>query len=100
MSRRAAVWELFRGFYRRALLAIAQLIERGQRAGSIESTLNVAAAAPVIVELAHMIVQMKFSGSTRGEITHTIQSLLRGYLVGHGAAAVSPATPARRTLRT
>ena len=67
---------------------------------SIESTLDVEAAARVIVGLAHMIVQMKFAGSTRGDITHTIQSLLRGYLVGHGGAAVSPATPVRRTLRT
>ena len=83
VSRRAGVWELFQSFYRRSLQAMGRLIERGQAQGSIETTLDVEAAARVVVGLAHMIVQMKFSGSTRADIVHTIHSLVGGYLVGH-----------------
>lgn len=84
VSRRAGVCDLFQSFYRQSLLAIARLIERGQAEASIAATLEVDAAARVIVGLAHMIVQMKLSGSTREEVTHTVHSLVRGYLVSHG----------------
>lgn len=92
VSRRAGVREPFKAFYRLCVLAMAQLIERGQPDSSIEPALEVDAAARVLVGLAHMIVQMKFSGSRRDDITHTVHSLVHGYLAGHGART--------RTLRT
>ncbi len=100
VSRREGVWDLFLIFYGRALLAMSELIQRGQSEGTIESTLDVEAAARVIVGLAHMIVQMKFSGSTREAITHTIHSLVRGYLVSHVGGPVPLAAAVTRTLRT
>lgn len=83
VSRRQDVRARFQDFYRQSLRAIAAVVERGQGEGSIEASLEVDVAARVIVGLAHMIVQMKFSGSPRDEVVHTVHSLVHGYLVGH-----------------
>lgn len=84
VSMRDGVWDTFLEFYRSSLAAMTALIDRGKAQGTIEAALDTDAAARVIVGLAHMIVQMKFSGSTRTEITHTVHSLVHGYLETHG----------------
>lgn len=67
-------------FYRQALAAIGALIDRGQAQGAIQAQVDSDAAARVIIGLAHMIVQMKFSGSARAQVVHPVPSLVHGYL--------------------
>ena len=89
VSIRAGVWDAYLVFYRQALAAIGALIDRGQAQGAIQAQIDSDAAARVIVGLAHMIVQMKFSGSARAQVIHTVHSLVHGYL------EVSPRPPGR-----
>ena len=63
-----------------ALAGMREIIERGQRDGSIRADIDIDDAARVIVALAHMTVQMKFSGATREQVEHTLRSLMQGYL--------------------
>ncbi|MGE3771769.1 MAG: TetR/AcrR family transcriptional regulator [Gammaproteobacteria bacterium] len=77
---RDALWQRYQKFYRGALAAIGRLLARGVDDGSIAADLDRDAAARVIVGLAHMIVQMRLSGSTRAQVDHTVRSLIRGYL--------------------
>lgn len=80
VSIRAGLWDSYLVFYRQALAAIGALVRRGQQQGDVEPVLDEEDAARVIVGLAHMIVQMKFSGSTREQVVHTVHSLVCGYL--------------------
>jgi AcrR family transcriptional regulator len=77
---RGELWPLYLEFYAGALKGIGQLISRGKRQGCIARSVEVKDASRVIVSLAHMIVQMKFAGSSRAQIAHTVQSLVRSYL--------------------
>ena len=83
VSIRKGLWNSYLVFYRKALALIGALIERGQAEGVIEAQLDVEDAARVIVGLAHMIVQMKFSGSSRTQVINTVHSLMHGYLEAH-----------------
>ena len=67
-------------FYRKALDGIGRLLARGAAEGSIAQHLNRDDAARVIVGLAHMIVQMRLSGSSREQVVQTVHSLVQGYL--------------------
>jgi TetR/AcrR family hemagglutinin/protease transcriptional regulator len=87
VSVREGLWESYLGFYRASLEAIGHLIARGQERGEIRVDLDVDDAARVIVGLAHMIVQMKFSGSSREQVAHTVHSLVQGYLRAPGGGA-------------
>jgi len=80
VSIRAGLWDRYRVFYRAALEAIGQILARGAREGSLAADLVLEDAARVVVGLAHMIVQMRFSGSEREQVDHTVHSLVRRYL--------------------
>lgn len=77
---RDGLWERYLVFYRKALDGIGRLLARGAAEGSVADDLNRDDAARVIVGLAHMIVQMRLSGSTRGQVVQTVHSLVQGYL--------------------
>lgn len=77
---RDGLWERYLVFYRAALDGIGRLLARGALAGTIAPDLDREDAARVIVGLAHMIVQMRCSGSTRAQVDQTVRSLVRGYL--------------------
>jgi len=74
------LWPSYLEFYAGALKGIGLLLARGKRQGCIARQLDSKDAARVIVSLAHMIVQMKFAGSARAQIAHTVRSLVLGYL--------------------
>lgn len=80
VSVRGEAWAAFKTFYQHSVESMARLVRRGKQEGSVEPELRVRDAARVIVGLAHMIVQMKLSGSPRREIEHTVHSLVHGYL--------------------
>ena len=77
---RDGLWERYLVFYRKALDGIGRLLARGAAEGSVAEHLNRDDAARVIVGLAHMIVQMRLSGSTREQVVQTVHSLVQGYL--------------------
>ena len=77
---RGDLWPSYLGFYAGALKGIGLLLARGKRQGCIARAVDSKDAARVIVSLAHMIVQMKFAGSSRAQIAHTVRSLVLGYL--------------------
>lgn len=80
---RGDLWPSYLVFYAGALQGIARLLARGKRQGCIDRALDSKNAARMIVSLAHMIVQMKFAGSSRAQIAHTVRSLVLGYLAHH-----------------
>lgn len=84
---REGLWEHYLVFYRRALDGIGRLLARGTAEGSIAPGLELDDAARVIVGLAHMIVQMRCSGSTREQVVQTVHSLIHGYLQRQPASA-------------
>ncbi len=88
VSIREGLWDSYLVFYRKALAAIADAIERGRARGEINTETEADDAARVVVGLAHMIVQMKFSGSSRDQIDHTVHSLVHGYLAAPARVAV------------
>jgi TetR/AcrR family hemagglutinin/protease transcriptional regulator len=77
---RAGLWGSYLGFYRGALDGIGGILIRGVAAGAIREDIEVDDASRVIVGLAHMIVQMKFSGGSREQVVHTVHTLLLSYL--------------------
>lgn len=80
ISIREGLWDQYLVFYREALQGIERILARGAEAGSVATELELRDAARVIVGLAHMIVQMRFSGSDRDQVVHTVRSLVSGYL--------------------
>lgn len=80
VSIRNGLWNRYREFYRAALESIERVLARGAQEGSLAPGLDRGDAARVIVGLAHMIVQMRFSGSDRDQVFHTVHSLVGGYL--------------------
>lgn len=83
VSIRDGLWSHYQGFYRAALDSIERVLARGADEGSLAPGLEGGDAARVIVGLAHMIVQMRFSGSDRDQVRHTVRSLVGGYLQYH-----------------
>ena len=80
VSVRDGLWESYLEFYRDANRGIKKILKRGVRERSIRQGVNVDDAARVIVGLAHMVAQMKFSGASRKQIARTVSSLITGYL--------------------
>ncbi|MGR9090798.1 MAG: TetR/AcrR family transcriptional regulator [Gammaproteobacteria bacterium] len=80
VSIRDGLWESYLEFYRAALAGTRTILERGQREHTVRAEIDIDDAARVIVALAHMTVQMKFSGATREQVDHTLHSLMQGYL--------------------
>jgi len=74
------LWPSYLRFYQDALDGIATLVRRGQSEDSISKQTEPLDAARVVVGLAHLIVQMRFSGSDEAAIARTIDSLVSGYL--------------------
>lgn len=79
---RSGPWEAYLLFYERALEGIGAILARGVAEGSFAADLDVSDAARVVVGLAHMIVQMRFSGAGRDQVVHTVHSLVRRYMEG------------------
>jgi TetR/AcrR family hemagglutinin/protease transcriptional regulator len=77
---RGALWPSYLDFRAGALAGVKQLLTRGKRQGCIRREVDTGDAAQVIVSLAHMIVQMKFAGSSRSQVAHAVRSLVMGYL--------------------
>ena len=73
VSIRKGLWDPYLVFYRAALDAIGRILARGTREGSLATSLDLEDAARVVVGLAHMIVQMRFSGSDRDQVVHTVK---------------------------
>lgn len=80
VSAREGLWDRYLIFYRKALDEIERILARGAQEGSLASNLDLGDAARVVVGLAHMIVQMRFSGSDRKQVVDTVHSLVHGYL--------------------
>ncbi len=80
VSIRDGLWDSYLDFYRAALAGTRTVLKRGQREGTIREDIDIDDACRVIVALAHMTVQMKFSGATREQVDHTLRSLTQGYL--------------------
>lgn len=80
VSIRDGLWDSYLDFYRGALAGTRKVLERGQHEGTIRADIDIDDACRVIVALAHMTVQMKFSGATREQVDHTLRSLTQGYL--------------------
>lgn len=74
------LWPSYLRFHEDALRGIAELVRRGQTEYSIDGPIDPSDASRVIVGLAHLIVQMRFSGSDEAAIARTIDSLVSGYL--------------------
>ncbi|MFT4585265.1 MAG: TetR/AcrR family hemagglutinin/protease transcriptional regulator [Gammaproteobacteria bacterium] len=80
VSIRDGLWPSYLEFYSSARSGIRKILERGIAESSIRYDIEIDDAARVIVALAHMIVQMKFSGSSREQIVQTVHTLLGSYL--------------------
>ncbi len=80
VSIRDGLWDSYLEFHRSALAGIRKILRRGVREKSVRSDINLNDASRVIVGLAHMVAQMKFSGASRKQITKTVNSLVTGYL--------------------
>jgi len=79
---REGLWDRYLVFYRSAIDGIEAILVRGTSEGSISAELDLPDAARVVVGLAHMIVQMRFSGADRDQVVLTVHSLVRRYLEG------------------
>jgi TetR/AcrR family hemagglutinin/protease transcriptional regulator len=86
-SVRDGVWELYLLFYNQAIKAIQRILKRGQKAGEFHAGVDTGDAARIVVGMAHMITHMRFAGNRRATVEHTVDSLLRGYLMGWPDAA-------------
>lgn len=80
VSVRGALWESYLVFYKGALAGIRKILKRGVQQGDIRGDLNLDDCARVIVGIAHMVAQMKFSGASRKQVERTVHSLVTGYL--------------------
>ncbi|MCK9506141.1 MAG: TetR/AcrR family transcriptional regulator [Porticoccaceae bacterium] len=80
VSVRDGLWDKYLVFYNHAIKGVRSILERGKQESSIPESLGVDDATRVIIGVAHMIVQMGFSGSSKEAIGHTIHSLTHGYL--------------------
>lgn len=80
VSIRGKLWDSYLVFYRGARRGNRKVLERGIKEGSVRPDLNLDDSSRIIVGLAHMIVQMKYSGSSRAQITRTVHSLVQNYL--------------------
>ncbi len=77
---RDEIWQSYLSFYERATGYIAEIVERGIAAGTISAMLDAMDVARIVVGLAHPIAHMRFSGSSRETIEHTMVSLVGQYL--------------------
>lgn len=77
---RHPAWPQYLAFRERACTIVADLLRRGQAEGAVDSALEIADAAQVVVGLAHMIAQMRFTGSTTEQVQHVVHALLGSYL--------------------
>ncbi|RVQ66352.1 TetR/AcrR family transcriptional regulator [Croceicoccus ponticola] len=86
VSIRGDLWKSYLVFYERAREGHRQILERGIREGSVRPDIVIDDATRIIVGLAHVIVQMKYSGSSREQVTRTVHSLAIEYLSTEHAA--------------
>ncbi len=86
VSIREGLWDGYLAFHRAALAGIRRILERGVREGTIRREIDRDDAARVIVGLAHMVAQMKFSGASREQVVRTVHSLVGGFLEPRGDA--------------
>lgn len=81
VSIRGALWESYLRFYKGALAGIKRILRRGVKEGDVREDVNLDDGARVIVGIAHMVAQMKFSGASTEQVRRTVHSLVSGYLV-------------------
>lgn len=86
-SVRDGMWDLYLLFYGKAIKAIQRILKSGQRKGEIHADIDTSDAARIIVGMAHMITQMRFAGNSRATVEHTVDSLVKGYLMRWPGAA-------------
>lgn len=77
---RHRAWPQYLAFRNQACAIVADLLRRGQVEGAIDPALKIADAAQVVVGLAHMIAQMRFTGSSTEQVQHVVHALLGSYL--------------------
>lgn len=80
VSIREGNWQFYLQFYNHSVDKIRDILLRGQLEKSVVDRIDPEDAARVVVGLAHVIAQMKFSGTERRVIEHTVHSLVQGYL--------------------
>ncbi len=86
VSIRGTLWESYLVFYEGARTGHRQILERGIREGSVRPDLDIEDATRIIVGLAHVIVQMNYSGSSRDQIVRTVHSFVVQYLSSESTA--------------
>ncbi|WP_218036213.1 TetR/AcrR family transcriptional regulator [Sphingobium sp. 15-1] len=79
---RHPTWPRYIAFREAACAVVGKKLKEGKADGTISKDLVVEEAAEVVVGLAHMIAQMRFTGSTVAQTRLAIQHLLTGYLGG------------------
>ena len=80
VSVRGRLWESYLDFYQGARAGIKKVLRRGVREGGVRSDINLDDGARVVVGIAHMVAQMKFSGASNKQVERTVHSLISGYL--------------------
>ncbi len=86
---RHPAWPRYLAFREAACAIVAAKLKEGRAIGAISNALIIDEAAEVVVGLAHMIAQMRFTGSTIAQTRLAVQHLLIGYLGAGPPRAIS-----------
>ncbi|CAN5133048.1 hypothetical protein BH10PSE12_BH10PSE12_12710 [soil metagenome] len=78
-SIRSGTWPQFLAFQKRAQGIVRKALKRGQAEGRIKNSILVIDGAELVVNLGHVIAQMKFSGSSRARIRVAIKLVLEAF---------------------
>ena len=79
-SIRSGTWPRFLEFKKRAEAIVRKAVKKGQAEGRVRSSISAIDGAELIVNLGHVIAQMKFSGSSRSRIRVAIKLVLEGFV--------------------
>jgi TetR/AcrR family hemagglutinin/protease transcriptional regulator len=75
------IWPSYLAFHETMTTGIAEIVQAGICAGTIRQGLLPMDVARIVVGMAHPVAHMRFSGSSRSEIEHTMSSLVGQYLM-------------------
>lgn len=78
---RETTWPLYEELQTKVINLFTKVIEKGQREGEIQASVNAEIAAHMIVSGGHMIVQMKIVGKKDSVISEFLNKLVFGSLV-------------------
>ena len=79
---RHPAWPRYLAFREAACAIVAKKLNEGRALGAVSKNMIIEEAAEVVVGLAHMITQMRFTASTIVQTRLAVQHLLNGYLGG------------------